>query len=379
MKTAAVVFGTRPDAIKMAPVVKALGESSLWAVQVVVTGQHREMLHQVLDLFSITPDIDLDVMRHQQSLASLTNAVLGGLTEAYSELRPDLVLVHGDTTTAFAGALGAFYQKIPVGHVEAGLRSGTYDNPFPEEANRRLCGVLSRLHFAPTDTARDHLIQEGVSPKRIWVTGNTVIDALLSVVSDSFQFTSPALQALSFERPIVLVTAHRRENWGPPLASICRAIQDIVKRLDVDVVFAMHKNPALQAVVQEHLAGQERVCLVDAPGYAEFANLMHRCRLLLTDSGGLQEEAPALGKPVLVLRETTERPEGLAAGTVRLVGADRKTIVDAVTELICDSGAYTKMAQAANPYGDGTAAQRIRAVLDEIIDTPGIWREHDGD
>ena len=378
MKTVAVVFGTRPDAIKMAPVVKAFQESSFWKTRVVVTGQHREMLDQVLDLFSIVPDVDLSVMRHQQSLASLTSTILTGLDEAYAKLQPDLVLVHGDTTTAFVGALSAFYQGIPVGHVEAGLRSGTYDNPFPEEANRRLCGVLSHLHFAPTDTARGHLIQEGVPSERVWVTGNTVIDALLSVVSDSFQFTSPVLQALSFERPILLVTAHRRENWGAPLASICGAIQEIAAAEDVDVVFAMHKNPAIQAVVREQLVGHERVYLMDAPGYAEFANLMHRCQLLLTDSGGLQEEAPALGKPVLVLRDTTERPEGLAAGTVRLVGSDRETIVGAVTELLRDPEAYNRMARAANPYGDGKAAERIRAILEKDIETPGIWREHDG-
>lgn len=363
----AVVFGTRPEAIKMAPVVSELKRQVGWQVKVVVTGQHREMLHQVLEVFQIQPDYDLDIMTHGQTLEEVTVRVMQGVSEVFRAWRPDLVLVHGDTTTAFAAALAAFYLKIPIGHVEAGLRTIDITNPFPEEANRRLTDVLATYYFAPTDHAARNLLNEGVDKERIFVTGNTVIDALLSVVQENYTFRNPILKALDFSQQIVVVTAHRRENWGEPLHQICRALVEISEANDCQIIVAMHRNPTIQKVMKEHLGNRQGIHLIDGPDYEEFANLLYRCTLLLTDSGGLQEEAPALNKPVLVMREVTERPEGVEAGTVRLVGTNKEEIVGAVTNLLRDKDLYLSMAAAENPYGDGYAARRIRQILEQKL------------
>lgn len=361
----ALVFGTRPEAIKMAPLVKACQGVAAWEAKVVITGQHREMVDQVLDTFNLKADYDLNIMSHGQTLNEITQRTLEGMGRVFQEWRPDLVLVHGDTSTAFASALASFHEGIPVGHVEAGLRTPSVLNPFPEEANRRLIDVLATWYFAPTRQAAENLLLEGVDPNRIFVTGNTVIDALLSVVDPGYQFTLAELQQLDFTKPILVVTAHRRENWGQPLVDICQALLEISSKTDVQIVVAMHKNPAIQRVMRDALGGEPRITLVDAPGYQEFANLLARSTLLLTDSGGLQEEAPALHKPVLVMREVTERPEALEAGTVRLVGSTKDSIVESVLEVLTDREVYNRMSSAPNPYGDGKAALRICAILQE--------------
>lgn len=361
----AIVFGTRPEAIKMAPLVRACQKVAAWDTRVIITGQHREMVDQVLDLFALKADFDLNIMSHGQTLNDISERTLRGMAGIFREWRPDLVLVHGDTSTAFAAALAAFHERIPVGHVEAGLRTESVQNPFPEEANRRLIDVLASWYFAPTEQAAENLRRERVDPERIFVTGNTVIDALLSVVEEGYQFTTPELQRLDFSRPIIVVTAHRRENWGDPLVGICQALLEISSRARVQIVVAMHKNPAIQAVMRDLLGSDEQIILIDAPGYKEFANLLACSTMLLTDSGGLQEEAPALGKPVLVMREVTERPEALEAGTVKLVGSTQESIVPAVLQLLSDEELYRRMSSAPNPYGDGTAAQRICAILQE--------------
>ncbi|HPT83507.1 MAG TPA: UDP-N-acetylglucosamine 2-epimerase (non-hydrolyzing) [Limnochordia bacterium] len=361
----AIVFGTRPEAIKMAPLVKACQGVAQWETRVIITGQHREMVDQVLEIFSLKADYDLNIMSHGQTLNDIARRTLGGMAGIFREWRPDLVLVHGDTSTAFAAALASFHERIPVGHVEAGLRTPSVQNPFPEEANRRLIDVLATWYFAPTERAAQNLLREGVDPERIFVTGNTVIDAVLSVVEEGYQFTTPELQRLDFSRPTIVVTAHRRENWGEPLVGICQALLEISARSSAQILVAMHKNPDIQAVMKGLLGSDPKITLVDAPGYKEFANLLARCTLLLTDSGGLQEEAPALHKPVLVMREVTERPEALEAGTVRLVGSRPESIVQAVLELLSDGELYERMSSAPNPYGDGTAAQRICAILQE--------------
>lgn len=375
MPKVCVVFGTRPDAIKMAPVVKQLQGSDRWETQIIVTGQHREMLDEILELFAIKPDADLAVMRQGQKLDELTTRIMGAIGPLFDAAPPDLVLVHGDTTTALATALAAFYRRIKIGHVEAGLRSGTYDNPFPEEANRRLTGMMTLFHFAPTEVSRDNLIREGVAQERVFVTGNTVIDALVSVVEPGYEFQTKALRAVPFTRPVIVVTAHRRENWGAPLDRICTGLAQVSQTLDVEIIFAMHRNPRIQHVVKEKLGKLPRVHLIEAPAYKEFANLLQRCTLLVTDSGGLQEEAPALGKPVLVLRETTERPEGISAGTVKLIGTQIESIVGEITTLVSDQAQYQKMAKAINPYGDGRAAIRIHRVLEENLTQ---WGEGNG-
>jgi len=356
-----VVFGTRPEAIKMAPVIKALEHSSWFTCVVAVTAQHREMLDQVLDLFRITPAYDLDIMEEGQSLYDITCRTLRGLEEVLRAERPDLVLVHGDTTTTFAAALAAFYRQIPVGHVEAGLRTRHKFSPFPEEMNRHLTAVLADVHFAPTVRARENLLAEGVPPSRIFVTGNTVIDALLTVVRPDFRFHDPVLDAIDYrEERVLLVTTHRRENLGDPLREVYRALVDLVRTYpDVHVVFPVHKNPTVRAAAVEEMAGEARIHLVEPLPYLPFVNLMQRAYLVLTDSGGLQEEAPALGKPVLVLRDTTERPEALEAGTVELVGTKRERVFSRTARLLDDRSAYARMAEAVNPYGDGRAAPRV--------------------
>lgn len=360
------VFGTRPEAIKMAPVVQELFRHRELIVPVVaVTAQHREMLDQVLQLFGIVPDYDLDIMSQGQTLFDITCRSLLGLNDVLAAERPDIVLVHGDTTTTFAGSLAAFYHQIAVGHVEAGLRTRNKFSPFPEEMNRKLTGSLTDLHFAPTATARDNLLAEAVEPQAVFVTGNTVIDALLATVDERYKFTEPLLADISYRhRRVILVTTHRRENLGEPLRHVYQALRDIVAEFaDVEVVFPVHKNPRVREVVQAELGGLERVHLIDPLDYQPFANLMARSHLVLTDSGGIQEEAPSLGKPVLVLRDTTERPEALAAGTVKLIGTDRERVYGETRRLLVDQDEYRRMATACNPYGDGRAASRIVAFL----------------
>lgn len=355
------IFGTRPEAIKMAPVVKRLKEEEMIKVTVTVTAQHREMLDQVLNLFAIRTDYDLDVMQSGQSLFDITVRVLKGLEEVIIREKPDMVLVHGDTTSTFVGALGAFYQQVKVGHVEAGLRTYNKYSPFPEEVNRHLTGVLSDLHFAPTPVARDNLLAENVPANRIFVTGNTVIDALLETVDEDYCFTVPELKEIDFKnKKVILLTAHRRENLGEPMENIFSAIKEIVEtNSEVEVVFPVHLNPRVRETVNRILGKVEGVKLIEPLDYQPFANLMARSYLVMTDSGGIQEEAPSLGKPVLVMRDTTERPEAIEAGTVKLVGTDRERIISTVSELLHDQSKYNKMANAVNPFGDGSASQRI--------------------
>ena len=359
------VFGTRPEAIKMAPVVKALIEAPDIESAVCVTAQHRVMLDQVLGLFDIRPGYDLDIMRDNQDLAHITNTVLTGMLDVLDDFKPDRVLVHGDTTTTFATALAAFYRMIPVGHVEAGLRTGDVYAPFPEEMNRKLADGIADLFFAPTDTARDNLLNEGADENRIIVTGNTVIDALLSVTKmlkedeplrreqeDRFSTLDPG-------RRLVLVTGHRRENFGPGFQQICAALAEIAGRGDVEIVYPVHLNPNVTGPVQKALGDKPNIHLMEPLDYLPFVYLMDRAHLVITDSGGIQEEAPSLGKPVLVMREVTERPEAVEAGTVKLVGTATDVIVKECARLLDDAKAYETMSHAHNPYGDGKAAERI--------------------
>ncbi|HWR44374.1 non-hydrolyzing UDP-N-acetylglucosamine 2-epimerase [Sporomusa sp.] len=361
------VFGTRPEAIKMAPVVLELAKHPEYITPVVaVTAQHREMLDQVLNLFKITPDYDLDIMSQGQTLFDITCRAMQGLNQVLVKEKPDIVLVHGDTTTTFAGAMAAFYHQITVGHVEAGLRTGNKHSPFPEEMNRKLTGSLSDIHFAPTGTAKQNLLQENVSNETISVTGNTVIDALMATVDPGYHFTDHLLQSIDYvNRKVILVTTHRRENLGEPMRHVYQALKDIVTAYsDVEIVFPVHKNPLVGQVVQEELGELERVHLIDPLDYQPFANLIARSYLVLTDSGGIQEEAPALGKPVLVLRDTTERPEAVSAGTVKLIGTDRDRVYAETKALLTNDREYQQMANAVNPYGDGQASSRIvKAIL----------------
>lgn len=361
------IFGTRPEAIKMAPVVKELKKVVDIDTKVVVTAQHREMLDQVLQLFSIQPDYDLDLMKQQQDLFSITCGVLEGMKDILEKERPDLVLVHGDTTTTMAASLAAFYARIPVGHVEAGLRTRNKYSPYPEEMNRTLTGRIADLHFAPTDTSRENLLHEATAMFKIWVTGNTVIDALLETVEQAYEF-GPEFAGIDFGKRLLVVTTHRRENWGEPMREIYRALIDLVEEFpDVEAVFPVHKNPVVRDVARELLEGRERIHLLEPLEYQPFANLLKASYLVLTDSGGLQEEAPSLGKPVLVLRDTTERPEAVQAGTVKLVGTNRKRVYKEAHLLLADADEYNKMARAINPYGDGKAARRIAKVITEYL------------
>lgn len=372
------VFGTRPEAIKMAPVVKALAEDPSFDAKVCVTAQHRQMLDQVLELFAIQPDFDLDLMKADQTLGDITGNVLHGMEGIFAQWQPDMVLVHGDTATTLAAALSSYYAKVPVGHVEAGLRTGDKYSPWPEEMNRHLAGALADVHFSPTEKARENLLHEGIAPESIHVTGNTVIDALLTVEerirSDAdlrgrlerhFPFLDP-------QKYLVLVTGHRRENFGSGFENICQAIATLARRDDVQVVYPVHLNSHVQEPVRRILSDLSNVFLLKPQDYLSFVYLMHRCTLVLTDSGGIQEEAPSLGKPVLVMRDTTERPEALEAGTALLVGTDRARIVREVSRLLDAPEAYRTMAEAHNPYGDGTAARRIATFLKER----GISCEH---
>lgn len=363
------IFGTRPDAVKMAPLVKELEKYPEIEPVVCVTAQHRQMLDQVLDIFNITPQHDLNIMLDRQTLEQITTRALEGLSGVFVSEKPDVVLVHGDTATCFVAALAAFYRKIPVGHVEAGLR--TYDrySPFPEEMNRKLTGALASLHFAPTAANKSNLLREGVEEDNIYVTGNTVIDALKTTVRKDYVFHSPAMQNIRLDgKRIIAVTAHRRENLGEPLEQICLALGDIADSYeDVNIIYAVHLNPAVRETAFKILGKNPGVHLIDPLDAQDMHNLMSRSYLVMTDSGGLQEEAPSLGKPVLVMRRETERPEAVTAGTVRLAGTDRENIRTLAQQLLDNADEYAKMAKAVNPYGDGRASERIvKAVLYEF-------------
>lgn len=361
------IFGTRPEAIKMAPLIKELENEPQIESFVCVTAQHREMLDQVLEIFDIEPDYDLNIMQQRQNLANITTKALDGLYEVINELKPDIVLVHGDTSTTFAGALAAFYNKVPVGHVEAGLR--TYDkySPYPEEMNRVLTGNIAEMHFAPTIKNKENLMKENIT-EGIYITGNTVIDAIKHTVKQDYVFKNSQLKDIDFSNGrYVLMTAHRRENLGEPLKNICRAAKRLVQDFDdLNIVYPVHLNPIVRETVNSILGKTERVHLIEPVDVQDMHNLMDRCYMVMSDSGGLQEEAPSLGKPVLVLRDTTERPEGVAAGTLKLVGTDPQAVKKQMNVLLNDPAKYAEMAQAQNPYGDGHAAARI---LDAIAKT----------
>lgn len=359
------IFGTRPEAIKMAPVVKAMAHDERFAPITVVTGQHREMLDQVLKIFKIKPDYDLNIMQKDQTLSSITSKVLLGMDKILQEDRPDLILVHGDTTTTFSAGLSAFYHQIPVGHVEAGLRTWNKYSPFPEELNRQMTDVLTDLYFAPTTTSRDNLRRENHPENQIFVTGNTAIDALKDTVSENYH--NEILEEISEDHRIILVTMHRRENQGEPMQRVFKAIRQVVDETpDVEVIFPVHLNPKVQQMAEAELGNDPRIKLVAPLDVLDFHNIAARSYLIMTDSGGVQEEAPSLGKPVLVLRDTTERPEGVAAGTLKLVGTDPQAVKEQMNALLNDPAKYAEMAQAQNPYGDGHAAARI---LDAIAKT----------
>jgi len=387
-----VVFGTRPEAIKMSPVIQALKDrNSMFETRVCVTAQHREMLDQVLNLFGITPNYDLDIMTGEQDLFDVTTKALNGLKAVLLKERPDIVLVQGDTTTSFATSLAAFYLKIPVGHIEAGLRTYNKYNPFPEEKNRHLTGMLADYHFAPTKWAKNNLLKENIPEEKIWVTGNTVIDTLMKVVSyqksvvrqnelnkyfrEKWNLTLPTnteADTNTDNSKLILVTGHRRESFGESFKNICLALKEIAQNNpDVTIVYPVHLNPNVQEPVYEILASnqtnQKNIFLITPTDYERFVYLMSKSYLILTDSGGIQEEAPSLGKPVLVMRNVTERPEGIKAGVVKLVGTDKERIVAETEILLDDKKAYERMAQASNPYGDGKAAERIVDILEEVL------------
>jgi UDP-N-acetylglucosamine 2-epimerase (non-hydrolysing) len=363
------VFGTRPEAIKMCPLVLEMQKYPDFIEPIVaVTAQHREMLDQVLQLFAIKPDYDLNIMTAGQTLYDVTGRALAGLKDVLAEAQPDMVLVHGDTTTTFVGALASFYAQIPVGHVEAGLRTGNKFSPYPEEMNRKLTGAIADIHFAPTSTSKNNLLKENIDPAAIVVTGNTVIDALQTTVKADYRFTDSGLQkALAGGKRLILVTTHRRENLGEPMRHVYQALRKVLENHpDVEAIFPVHKNPKVREIVDEELGKLVQVHLIEPLDYEPFANLMAKVDIVLTDSGGIQEEAPALGKPVLVLRDTTERPEAVDAGTVKLVGTAYDDVLRETSLLLDDSKYYQSMAEAANPYGDGRACERIiRKILHE--------------
>ncbi|MBS4959552.1 MAG: UDP-N-acetylglucosamine 2-epimerase (non-hydrolyzing) [Clostridiales bacterium] len=360
------VFGTRPEAIKMAPLILELQKQEEIESIICVTAQHRQMLDQVLEIFQLTPDFDLNIMKERQTLSGITTRALLGLEQVMAQEKPDIVLVHGDTTTTFAGSLAAYYNQVKVGHVEAGLR--TYDKyqPFPEEMNRRLTGAIADLHFAPTKLAKQHLEKENVSEENIFITGNTVIDALQSTIEEKYHFSVEELNQINFKKKRVLaMTAHRRENLGQPLINICQAVLRLVEEFeDVEVVYAVHKNPAVWEPVHKLLGSNSKIHLLEPLDLKDMHNLMSRSFFVMTDSGGLQEEVPSMGKPVLVLRNVTERPEGVEAGTLKLAGTEEETVYQMAKTLLTDEVEYKKMAQAKNPFGDGKASKRIvQAIL----------------
>ncbi len=364
-----IVFGTRPEAIKMLPVAIALNQDPVFKTRLCVTAQHRQMLDQVLHLFGVVPDHDLGIMKHAQGLTHITTAVLEKMASLLEAEKPDLVLVQGDTTTTMAAALAAFYHKCRVGHVEAGLRSGHLEQPWPEEMNRRVTDVFTDIYFAPTPSSRDNLLREMVDPKRIHVTGNTVIDALIQTVArldTESELTAHVASHFSFlhpELPILLVTGHRRENFGAPFLSLCEAIKALARTHRIQVVYPVHLNPNVQEAVRAVLEGEPHIHLIAPLDYLPFVYLMKRSHVILTDSGGIQEEAPSLGKPVFVMRNVTERPEAVEAGTVRLVGTEKDRIIEEVAKVLTDAGSYEAMSLAHNPYGDGRASKRIAAAL----------------
>ncbi len=359
------VFGTRPEGIKMAPIIKEIEKRPEIESIICITAQHREMLDQVLSLFKIQPDYDLNIFKPGQSLAEITTRAIKGLEEVIIKERPDVLLVQGDTTTVFAGALAAFYQKVKIGHVEAGLRSGNLYSPYPEEANRKLTGVLTNFHFAPTERNRQNLLKEDYPAEKIFVTGNTVIDALKYTIKDNYIFENQVLNQLDYSnKRIILLTSHRRENIGRPMENIFKAVNDIVNKYkDVEVVFPMHLNPLVRDIARDIMGLNTRIHLIEPLEYEPFTNLMDKSHFVVTDSGGLQEEAPTLGKPVLVVREETERPEGVEAGTARLVGTEYDGVYSNMDLLLKNNDEYDIMAKAVNPYGDGRAAERIVEIL----------------
>jgi len=363
------VFGTRPEATKMGPLVKALEKDDSFESLVCVTAQHRSMLDEVLEVFEITPDYDLNIMKEGQSLEHITVNALSGLCAVIDKAKPDLLLVHGDTTTTFAGGLAAFYRGVKLGHVEAGLR--TYDKyrPYPEEMNRKLVGSLADIHFAPTELAKEHLLKENVAEESIFVTGNTAVDCAKDSFCKDYVFKRDMLNKIDYEtKKVITLTAHRRENLGEPLENICNAVLDIIKQHeDVEIIYPVHLNPVVKNTVQGILGNAERVHLIEPLDFVDLHNLMARSFMVLTDSGGLQEEAPVFNKPVLVLRDVTERPEGLEAGTLKLVGTDRTVIVEKTTELILDSDEYKRMAEAKNPFGDGFASEKIVLAIKKYL------------
>ena len=363
------VFGTRPEAIKMAPLLKKLENKKNYHLVITVTAQHREMLDQVLNLFALEADYDLDIMQPKQTLSEVTARILNNLAAVLEKEKPELLLVHGDTSTTFVSALASFYQQINIAHIEAGLRTHVKYSPFPEEINRQLTGVLADLHFAPTKRAAQNLIKENIEQEKIYISGNTVIDALLSVVDDNYNFQNPVLKEIDFtKKDVLLLTAHRRENLGEPMENIFRAVRDLTAELpNLEVVFPVHLNPLIRELSKKMLADNSRIHLIEPLDYLPFVNLMARSKIVLTDSGGVQEEAPSLAKPVLVLRDTTERPEALEAGTVLKVGTDYQAIYQQSFKLLKDEAEYQKRAAALNPYGDGKAAQRIVNALDHYF------------
>lgn len=359
------VFGTRPEGIKMAPIIKVMEKVDEIENVICVTAQHREMLDQVLNLFKIEPHYDLNIFKPGQTLTEITVRALQGLEAVIEKERPDILLVQGDTTTVFSGALAAFYQRVKIGHVEAGLRSGNLYSPYPEEANRKLTGILADFHFAPTQTNKDNLLKEGYPEEKIFITGNTVIDALKYAVKEDFIFNDPLLDSIDYGRErVILLTSHRRENIGRPMENIFAAVGDIAKKYDnVSVVFPIHLNPKVREIARRVFENNRKVHLIEPLDYEPFTNLMAKCHLVVTDSGGLQEEAPSLGKPVLVVREETERPEGIEAGTARLVGTRYEDIYSSLDLLLSNDEEYNKMANAVNPYGDGRASERIVDII----------------
>lgn len=369
MKKIMPIYGTRPEAIKVAPIVKALKEAEIFDCVVVVTGQHREMLDQVNELFEITPDYDLDVIQPRQTLNGLLTKTIAGLDEIFEKEKPDAVVVQGDTTTSTAGAIAAFYRGIPVVHAEAGLRSYDIFSPFPEEANRKLTSQIASVHLAPTSLSKRNLERETFNSKDIVITGNTVIDALLTVVEKKVPFSDPQLEELvNSDKRIVLVTTHRRENQGEPMRGIGRALARLsIAEPDVQFILPLHRNPAVREALLPEIDGIANITLTEPLAYGEFTRIIDASTLVLTDSGGVQEEAPSLGKPVLVMRLNTERPEAVTAGTVRLIGTDEQRIFDSVSELLNDSAAYEEMATAVNPYGDGKASERTVAAIAELL------------
>ena len=363
MKKVMLVFGTRPEAIKMCPLVNELKSRKNIDTKVCVTGQHRQMLDSVLNTFNVVPDYDLSIMKEKQTLFDITVGILSGIKEVLDKEKPDVVLVHGDTSTTFVTALACFYLQIPIGHVEAGLRTYNVYSPYPEEFNRQAVSIISKYNFAPTEKAKDNLLKEGKDASTIHVTGNTAIDALKTTVKDDY--THEQLEWLS-DSKFILITAHRRENLGEPMHSMFRAIRRIIdENPDVKAIYPIHMNPVVRKAAQEELGGCDRIRIIEPLDVLDFHNFMARSYLILTDSGGIQEEAPSLGKPVLVMRDTTERPEGIAAGTLKLVGTDEEVIYNAFRELLTNKEEYDKMSKASNPYGDGHACERIADILEE--------------